>query len=588
VEGGVTQRPAGEIELRNAFAGCRAALIGLAVASGIQNLLLLVGPLFMLQVYDRVLPSRSVPTLIGLGLLALTLFTLLGIMDALRARILTRIGRAWHEQLGDRVFDAVLQFALQSGNINNGIQPLRDLETLRAFISGIALTALFDLPWMPLYVGICFLFHPWMGIAVLVGALLLCGLTLMTEIMTREPTTRLVAVAGARQGIAETALRNAVVVHALGIRGRMAERWGNEGAAFLDAQQRLADVTSGFGSLSRTFRMVLQSGVLALGAYLVIQQEATAGVMLAATILSVRALAPVELAIANWRSFLGARQSWQRLTELLGIMPTVTERTPLAPPASALRVTALSLLPPGGQSAVLHDATFSVAAGSVLAVVGPSGAGKSSLARALVGAWKPARGTIRLDGASIGQWDSDALGQYIGYLPQDVALFAGTVAQNIARFDPSADPALLQKAARAAGVHDLILRMPGGYETQVGDGGALLSGGQRQRIGLARALYDDPFLVVLDEPNANLDGEGEAALAAAIRGIRERKGIVIMIAHRASALQATDFLLILNEGHVQAFGPTSLLLPQITGQPQTPPAPRHKPSRSVRNAAARS
>jgi PrtD family type I secretion system ABC transporter len=586
----VTQRSTGETELRRGLVHCRGAFIGLAGASGVQNLLMLVGPLFMLQVYDRVLPSRSVPTLVGLGLLALALLCLLGVMDSLRARVLTRIGRAWHEQIGDRIFDTVLQSALQTGNIVNGIQPLRDLETLRSFISGIALTALYDLPWMPLYVGICFLFHPWIGVAVLVGALLLCLLTFLTEVMTRNPTQQLVAVAGSRQGIAETALRNAALVHALGIRGRMADRWATEGTAFLDAQQRLADVSSGFGSVSRTFRMMLQSGVLALGAYLVIQQEATAGVMLAATILSVRALAPVELAIANWRSFLSARQSWQRLSELLGAMPAATDRTPLVRPSSVLRVTALSLLPPGGQSAVLHNATFAVEAGSVLAVVGPSGSGKSSLARALVGAWRPARGTIRLDGASIGQWDSDALGQHIGYLPQDVALFAGTVAQNIARFEPHPDPEKLQKAAREAGVHDLILRMPSGYETQVGDGGALLSGGQRQRIGLARALYNEPFLVVLDEPNANLDGEGEAALAAAIQHVRQRRGIVVLIAHRVAALQATDHMLILNEGHVQGFGSTSTLLAQVMGRvPAAPASPqRHAASGGPRNAVTRS
>jgi PrtD family type I secretion system ABC transporter len=444
---------------------------------------------------------------------------------------------------------------------------------------------------MPLYVGICFLFHPWMGVAVLAGALMLCGLTLLTEIMTRQPTQRLVAVAGARQGIAETALRNAIVVHALGLRARMAERWAHEGTAFLDAQQRLADVTGGFGSLSRTFRMALQSAVLGLGAYVVINLEATAGVMLAATILSVRALAPVEIAIANWRSFLAARQSWRRLADLLTAMPAATDRTPLLPPSSYLRVTALSLLPPGGTTAALHEATFTVEAGTVLAVVGPSGAGKSSLARALVGAWRPTRGSIRLDGAALGQWDSDALGRHIGYLPQDVALFAGTIAQNIARFEPDADVELMRKAAHEAGVHELILRMPDGYETQVGDGGALLSGGQRQRIALARALYRDPFLVVLDEPNANLDGAGEAALTAAIRAIRARRGIVVFIAHRAAALQATDYMLILNEGHVQGFGPTATLLPQITGALPPPAAParegRHAESRRTRHGVAR-
>ncbi len=541
-------------------------------------------------VYDRVLPSRSVPTLIGLGLLALVLFCLLGILDTMRSRILTRIARAWHERVGARIFDTVLQSSLQSGNVANGIQPLRDIETLRAFISGVALTALFDLPWMPLYVGLCFLFHPWIGVAVLVGALLLCGVTLLTEILTREPTRELVKVAGLRQAIVETGLRNAVIVHALGIRGRMAARWSVQGAGFLDAQQNMTDVASGFGSLSRTFRTALQSGMLGLGAYLVIQQEATAGVMLAATILSVRALAPVELAIANWRSFLSARQAWSRLSDLLAAFPKARNKTPLAPPRSFLQVTALSLMPPGGQTAVLHDATFSVTAGTVLAVIGPSGSGKSSLARALVGAWQPARGTIRLDGATISQWDSDALGRHVGYLPQDVTLFPGTIAQNIARFNPTPDPEKLRKAAMQAGVHNLILRLPNGYETEGGEGGALLSGGQRQRIGLARALYDDPFLVVLDEPNANLDGEGEAALAAAIVGVKQRQGIVVVIAHRAAALVNTDYMLIVNEGQVQGFGPTSTLLPKLLNpsvapaQPQPQPE-RSKPPRRARHAA---
>jgi ATP-binding cassette subfamily C protein len=540
----------------------------------------------MLQVYDRVLPSRSVPTLIGLGLLALMLFCAFGVVDALRARVIARIARAWHEQIGDRIFDAVMRQALVSGSLASGIQPLRDLETLRAFLGSAALTALFDLPWMPLYVGICFLFHPWMGIAVLIGALLLCVVTLMTEILSRAPTAQLVAAAAVRQGTAETALRNAIVVHALGMQARLRERWAEEGEAVLAAQQRLADVTTGFGSLSRAFRTALQSGVLGLGAYLVIQQQATAGVMLAATILSVRALAPVELAIANWRGFLAARQSWRRLAALFAAHPGERGYTPLLAPAATLRVTALSLLAPGGQSAVLHGVSFALAAGSVLGVVGPSGAGKSSLARALVGAWKPARGTIRLDGAALAQWEPDALGRHIGYLPQDVALFPGTVAQNIARFDPAADVDKMRKAAREAGVHDLILRLTQGYETQVGEGGALLSGGQRQRIALARALYGDPFLVVLDEPNANLDGEGETALAAAVRSIRERKGIVVLIAHRAAVLQKTDFLMVLNEGHMQGLGPTAAMLAQLSLQRPAAPTGRVPVARGEADALA--
>jgi ATP-binding cassette subfamily C protein len=378
--------------------------------------------------------------------------------------------------------------------------------------------------------------------------------------VTRNPTQQLTALANARLQLAEAARRNGGLLHALGMAQRMAARWAAQNSHYLRRQQAITDLSSGFGSASRIARLMLQSGVLALGGYLVVQQEASAGVIIAATILTSRALAPIELAIANWRSIIAARQSWRSLAQALAEAPAETEHTVLPPPRQTLRVTSLSVAPPNSATPALHEASFALSAGTALGVIGPSGSGKSSLARALVGIWKPARGVIRIDDATPDQWASDALGRHIGYLPQEVELFAGTVAQNIARFEPNPDPALLIAAAKTAGVHELILRLPDGYETEVGDAGGRLSGGQRQRVALARALYRDPFLVILDEPNSNLDARGEQALTHAIASIRTRGGIAIVIAHRPSAIRAVDHVMILNEGRVQAFGPRDTIL----------------------------
>jgi ATP-binding cassette subfamily C protein len=563
----------GADELRSAVLAFRQALIGVAVASGLVNLLMLTGPLFMLQIYDRVLPSRSLPTLIGLALLALMLFAFQGVLDALRGRILLRIGTALDERLSPRVFDLVMRLPLQARVSGDGAQTVRDLDNVRSFLSSMGLAAFFDLPWMPLYVAVCFLFHPWLGLAVLFGAIIICSLTLLTERLTRSASRDSAALAATRHRLVEAARRNAAVLQALGMRRRMAEIWTKTNDAYLQTQQSASDMVAGFGSLSRVLRLIVQAGVLGLGAYLVIQQEVTAGVMLAATILSARALSPVELAIANWRPFVAARQSWRRLSETLAAVPVEELQIALPPPARNLRVVTVTLVPPGRNSAVLHEVGFQLAAGSALGVIGPSGSGKTSLARALVGVWKPARGAIRLDGATLDQWNSDALGRHIGYLPQEVELFEGTVAQNIARFQADADPKLLMTAAVAAGVHDFILRLPQGYKTEVGENGAMLSGGQRQRIAFARALYGDPFLVVLDEPNSNLDAVGEQALTNAIAAIRARGGIAVVIAHRPSAVAAVDQILVLNEGRMQAFGPKQ----QILQQPP-PPAPAAAPA----------
>ena len=566
--------------LRSALGDIRFALIAVAGASFIVNLLMLVGPLFMLQVYDRVLPSRSLSTLIGLLLIAALLLLVQAAVDAMRSRLLARMGESFDQAIRGDVFACVQHQALKTPG-GDGLQNIRDLDTLRSFMSGSGLVAACDLPWTPLYIIVCTLFHPLMGLAVAAGAIMLGVITWASETFGRRPTQALVSLAAARRSMAETVFSHAEVVHALGMSKRMGELWESRTDAFLDGQRVTSDLTGSFGSASRFLRMILQSGVLALGAWLVINQQATPGVMLAATILSIRALAPIELAIANWRGFIAARASFERLSEGLASLPAKKVALDLPKPVQQLQVNAVSLAIPRTEALVLHDVSFALQAGSAVAVVGPSGSGKSTLARALVGIVPTVRGVIRIDGAALAQWDPLALGASLGYLPQDVALFRGSVAQNISRFAAELDAERLLAAARQAGVHDLILRLPNGYETEVGDGGMMLSGGQRQRIALARALYGDPFLLVLDEPNSNLDSEGERALVRAIAAVRQRGGIVVVIAHRPALLSVVDHLLVLNGGRQQAFGTTDAVLPMLApkqaappAQPVAPPAPK--------------
>jgi ATP-binding cassette subfamily C protein len=547
-------------ELTRALAACRHAFIGVGAMSGLINMLALSGSLFMLQVYDRVLPSRSVPTLIGLALLLAVLYAFQGLIDIFRGRVLVRIGAALDERLSPRAFDAIVRLPLKSRVAGDGIQSLRDLDNIRAFASGGGPMALFDLPWMPLYVGICFLFHPLIGSAALVGALVLIGLTLLSERLARDPSRNTATAAGARNALAEAARRNAEVLQALGMRARIAALWAKANADYLSSQRQASDVTGGLGALSKVMRAAIQSGVLALGAFLVINQEATGGIMIASSILVARALAPVEMAIANARSFVAARQSWRRLSELLALFPITVQPVALPRPSQALAVQSMSVMPPEDRKVVIQDATFRLTAGSAVGVIGPSQSGKSSLARTLAGIWQPVQGTVRLDGATLDQWSPEELGQFIGYLPQAVELLVGTVAQNISRFEEGIDSAALIAAGKDAGVHELVLALPQGYETPVGESGATLSGGLRQRIALARALYRDPFLVILDEPNSNLDTEGEEALTRAIQGIRARGAIAVVVAHRPSALAAVDQVLVMRQGRVQAFGPKDEVL----------------------------
>jgi len=560
-------------ELGEALRACRSAFIGVGVMSCIINLLYLTGSIFMLEVYDRVLPSRSVPTLVGLVVLAGGLYIAQGVLDLIRGRILGRIGTALDEALNSRVFDTVVRLPLVVGARNEGLQPLRDLDNVRAFLGGMGPSAFFDLPWLPLYLAICFAFHVLIGVTALIGAVFLVTLTLITEYMSRDPAREAMGLAARRNDLAASSRRNAEVLVAMGMAGRLTKRWGEANEKYLAGNQRASDVAGGLGAVAKVMRMMLQSAVLAVGAYLVIHQEATAGIIIAGSILSARALAPVDLAIAHWKTFVAARQSWHRLNRLLDQMPARPSQTLLQTPTSRLSVEAVSIVPPGDQKVIVQDVSFGLTAGNGLGVIGPSGSGKSSLVRALVGVWQPIRGKVRLDGAALDQWSSDLLGRHIGYLPQDVELFAGTVAQNICRFDPEAGSEDIIAAAKEAGVHDMIIKMRDGYNTEVGELGHALSAGQAQRVALARALYGDPFLIVLDEPNSNLDTEGDEALTRAVRGARERGAIVVVVAHRPIGIEGVDQILVLKDGRMQAFGPKETVLAQVLQPRVVPPSP---------------
>lgn len=556
-------QPAPGSELACALRSCKAAFAGVAVFSGVSNILMLTGAMFMLQVYDRVLPSRSVPTLVAMAILAGVLFVGQAVIDLVRSRIMTRIGGELDETVGGRVFTAVSRLPLYIGHQGDGLQPQRDLDNIRVFLSSPGPSTLFDFPWMPFYLAIIWSLHPTLGIAAICGAIVLVALTAATEVFTRKPMGAAVSTGVKRNGLAEASRRNAEVLAAMGMGSRLHDHWREASREYLTQQQHVSDIVGGFGSFARALRLMLQSAMLGIGAWLVIQGEATSGIIIAGSILAGRALAPVDLAIAHWRSFVAARQSWSRLSQLLARLPQDAQPMALPVPGSNLTIENITIGAPGVQRIIVRGVDFSLDAGSVLGIIGPSGSGKSSLARGLVGAWRPLAGRIKLDGAALDQWSSERLGRHIGYLPQDVELFAGTVAANIARFDPGSDPRAIVAAARAAGVHELIIGFPNGYETQIGEGGTALSAGQRQRVALARALYGNPFMVVLDEPNSNLDMEGERALAEAILAIKARRGIVAIVAHRPNILTTVDFVLMMKEGQMHMFGTKQSVLSKL-------------------------
>ena len=563
--------------IRRTLARSKDLFVAVGLFSGVINLLALTGSFYMLQVYDRVLPSNSVPTLIGLTVLMALLYIANGFLDFIRVRVMGRVGVRVDNDVRASVFRAIRLMPLKFRKAGDGLQPIRDLDTIRGFCSGMGPTALFDLPWVPIYLFIVFLLHPVLGLFALFGAIILVTLTLLTEHQTRAPTLSAVSSASERFAFGEETRRNAEVIQALGLGDRMLARWESLTARHVTDQMIANDAATGIGSISKVMRLFLQSGILGLGAWLVIQGEVSAGTIVAASIIMARALAPIETAIAHWRGFVAARQSYDRLTKMFAMMNIggdEPEFVALPKPSASLSVRNLAIAAPGERHPVIHGINFSLEAGEGLGIIGPSASGKSTLARALTGIWQPTSpsGSVRLDGAALDQWSPEALGRHIGYLPQEIALFAGTVSENISRFDPDATSDLIVRAAEAAGVHDMIVNLPDGYQTKIGEGGVGLSAGQRQRIALARALYGDPFLVVLDEPNSNLDTAGDNALTGAIRSVRARGGIAIVIAHRPSALAAVDKVMAMTRGQVAGFGPKAEILKDVLSRPQQLPA----------------
>lgn len=556
-------------ELRVAIERYRKAFASVGLLSALHNILLLGGSIYMMLIYDSVLPSHSLPTLLGLLMMLIVVYAFQGFFDQMRSHTLNDIASGFDLQMSRRVQEAMADASLRGNRIGaDGLTPMRDLANVRAFLSGPGPATLIDLPWILFFVGTLFLLHFWIGVTALAGSIILFSLTLVTEAVIKKPSAQLAPIAGNRNALAETQIRHSEMLASMGMRKRALDRWDSVNRQHLAAHHTLSRIVTSLGGISRIGRMLLQSLILTVGAWLVINGEATGGVIFASSLLSARALAPVDQAIANWRAFCAAREGWKRLDALLAAVPASTaKRVTLPSPQSRLGVSQLFLAPPGTQQITLSDITFHLEAGDGLAVIGPSAAGKSSLGRVLLGIWRPLRGSVRLDNASLDQWEADLLGEHMGYLPQTVELLEGTISENISRFLPNADSDSVIAAARCAGVHDMIVQLPMGYETPIGPTGCGLSMGQQQRIGLARALYGDPFLVVLDEPNSNLDPDGDEALQNAIASVRERKGIVVVIAHRHSALANANKVLLLREGRIASFGPRDEVLAQLQGRP---------------------
>jgi PrtD family type I secretion system ABC transporter len=555
-----------------ALRDCRRAFAGVALFSGVVNLLMLAGPLYMLQIYDRVLSSRSVPTLVVLSVFLVGAYAFQGALDLIRSRVVVRAAALLDQHLAVAVHGAVIRLAVSNRHPAEGPQPVRDLDQIRAFLTGAGPIAIVDLPWIPVFLLICFLIHPWLGLAATVGGIVLFTMTLLTERASRAPARMAAQDAGVRSVMVEAGRRGGETIVAMGMAGSLAQRWARVNNRYIGAVARLSDVAGSFGSTSKVLRLLLQSMILGLGAYLVIKQELTAGAMIAASIMMGRALAPIETTIANWRAFVAARQSIRRLSEALTRAAPRTAVTALPPPARSLDVEQVTIVAPGTPTPIVTGVHFSLKSGEALGIIGPSGAGKTSLIRALVGIWPPVKGNVRLDGAELGQWDPELRGRHIGFVSQTVELFDGTISENIARMAVAPDVDNVLRAAQAAGAHDMVLRLPSGYDTKVGEGGEALSGGQRQRIALARALYGDPFLVVLDEPNANLDSDGELALHQAMLALKARGAILVLIAHRPATLSACDRLLVLANGVQQGIGPRDEILQKLLGRRVPSPA----------------
>ena len=548
--------------LNDAFNACKPVLGSVVIFSFFINLLLFVGPMYMLQIYDRVLSSRSEYTLLMLSLVVVMLFMVYGTLEGVRSRILVRTGVKFNNVLAPTLFDTVFKHAIKVSGGAQG-QALRDMDTVREVLSGSGILAFCDAPWVPIFLAGCFLIHPWLGYLSLAGAVLIFILAIVNELMTGKKLREGGAQSIVATSYASSTLKNAEVAQAMGMTGAIKDRWATRHGDMLYSQSVASASAGSVLATSKFVRVTVQSAVLGLGAYLALQQEITPGAMIAASIIMGRALAPVEQAVGNWKQFSAARSATQRLQMLFQSIPPDSERMSLPDPEGEINVEGVVAAPPGSQLAVLKGISFSLSAGETLAIIGPSAAGKSTLARVLVGVWPVAQGAVRLDGSELKHWNKEQLGKHVGYLPQDVELFAGTIAENISRFSETDDEVVI-RAAELAGVHEMIQRLPNGYETEIGEGGQALSGGQRQRIALARALFNEPCLIVLDEPNASLDKAGEEALADALRSLKKMKKTVIVISHKPSLLSLVDKILVMHLGTVQTFGARDDVLKQLT------------------------
>lgn len=538
------------------------------VFSAVFNVLLLSGSFFMLLVYDDVLASRSLPTLFGLLFMVALAYLFQGLLDVIRGRVLMHAGARADRLFSDRMFDVISRYELESGPLPSGSAPVRDLDSVRAFISGPGPLALLDLPYVLLFLAILFLFHWVLGLTALAGVLVLVGLMLAGDGRTRTPAGEVASASAVRFALAEDIRRNSEVLHVLGMGAWRRQSWDAVSANLIAAHDRLAGISGRMQVISKAFRLFLQSFMLAMGAFLVIRGYATGGVIIASSILSARALMPVEQTIGQWKGMTEATQAGARLNGLLSQVPQRVAPLPLPRPVRSLEVQGAVCGPPGRQRVTLANASFRLNAGEAVAVIGHSGSGKSTLMRAITGAWPLLRGAVRLDGAALDQWDPVQLGRDIGYVPQTIEMFDGTIAQNIARFDPAAEPEAIIAAAREADVHDMIVSLPGGYDYALGGpGGGGLSAGQKQRLALARALYGAPFLLVLDEPNSNLDAVGEAALADAVRKAKERGAIVVIVGHRPSVFAHVEQVMLMADGQIRQMGERGEMLQRLNFKP---------------------
>lgn len=559
------------MQLKNVFSEAlktyRSILFSTIVFSAAINALMFVGPLYMLQVYDRVLQSRSEMTLLVLTIIAVAMLAIYGLLEWLRSRVLVRAGLRFDTMLSDPLFNRVVTSTITQPQAKAQFA-LVDIDRLREFFTGSGLIAICDVPWVPVFLVVCFIFHPLIGWVATGGAVIIFVLALLNEVVTRKDLNEASNHSQAAQHFANTTLQNVEVIRALGMEENLRGRWNTMHRRMLELQATASDRAGMLLSTSKFVRMVLQVAILGTGAYLALEGEISPGVMIAASIMMGRALAPVDQVVGQWKQVIGARTAYARLKQMFATVPGEEERLQLPRPRGRVTAEQLVVGAPGSRTPIVQGVNFQLEAGETLALVGPSGAGKSSLVRALVGVWAPMAGAIRIDGAELDHWNRTELGSYMGYLPQTVELFAGTIAENIARFRET-DAEKIIVAAKRAGVHELIQSLPEGYETQIGVGGGQLSGGQRQRIGLARALFDDPALIILDEPNANLDGEGENALVQSLKDLKERGATVIFVSHKTGLLALSDKTLIMADGRMRAFGPTKDVL-----QPKAAPTGR--------------